>query len=162
MQAERTDSLMTAAALTGFARALNARLRETSGGLALVDLNVLSGIGKGYDLSSTLVRKLMLDAPRVSRIVEGLVAAGYVRREADSDDRRRCRLRLTPSGAERLERGQADLAAAMDDLLRGLSDEERAGLERAVPGMRRVLTTRADPVADGADRTGLEARGAGC
>ncbi|HEX6508028.1 MAG TPA: MarR family transcriptional regulator [Chloroflexota bacterium] len=139
MQAERTDSLATAAALTGFARALNARLRETPRGLALADLNVLSGIDKGYDLSSALARRLLLDAPRVSRIVEGLVSEGYVQREADSEDRRRWRLRLTPSGVERLDRGRIELAAAMDDLLHGLSDEERDGLERAVPGMRRVL-----------------------
>src|SRR5918911_424738 len=98
MQAERIDSLTTAAALTGFARALNARLREAPGGLTLADLNVLSGIDKGYDLSSTLVRRLLLDAPRVSRIVEGLVAEGYVRREADPDDRRRWRLRMTARG----------------------------------------------------------------
>lgn len=142
MQAERIDSLATAAALTGFARALNARLREAPGGLALADLNVLSGIDKGYDLSSTLVRRLLLDAPRVSRIVEGLVAEGYVQRAADPDDRRRTRLRLTPRGIERLNRGRTDLAAAMDDLLQGLTDEERDGLKRAVPGMRRVLAAR--------------------
>jgi DNA-binding MarR family transcriptional regulator len=131
-----------AAALTGFARGLNVRLRERPGGLTLADLNVLSGIEKGYDLSSALVRRLLLDAPRVSRIVEGLVADGYVVREDDPEDRRRSRLRLTPRGAERLERGRADLAAAMDDLLRGLTDDERDGLERAVPGMRRVLAAR--------------------
>ena len=144
MQAERTDSLTTAAALTGFARALNARLREAPGGLTLADLNVLSGIDKGYDLCTTLVRRLLLDAPRVSRIVEGLVAAGYVRRAADPGDRRRCRLRLTPSGIERLETGRADLAAAMDTLLRGLTEAERDGLEGAVPGMRRVLEQERD------------------
>jgi hypothetical protein len=31
----------------------------------------------------------------------------------------------------------------MDDLLQGLTGEERDGLERAVPGMRRVLASGA-------------------
>jgi DNA-binding MarR family transcriptional regulator len=143
MKVERTDTLATAAALTGFTRALNARLRETSGGLTLADLQVLSGVKKGNDLSSTLARALLLDPPRVSRIVEGLVAEDYLQREADPEDRRRCRLRLTPGGVERLEEGRAALAAAMDDLLQGLTGEERDGLERAVPGMRRVLASGA-------------------
>jgi DNA-binding MarR family transcriptional regulator len=136
-------------ALIGFARALNVRLRETPDGtgLALAELNVLGGIEKGHDLSTTLVRTLLLDAPRVSRIVDGFVASGYITRETDQDDRRRCRLRLTPSGIEVLARGRTELALAMEDMLRGLTDEERAGLERAVPGMRRVL------VGDASSRT---------
>jgi DNA-binding MarR family transcriptional regulator len=136
-------------ALIGFARALNVRLRETPDGtgLALAELNVLGGIEKGHDLSTTLVRTLLLDAPRVSRIVDGFVASGYITRETDQDDRRRCRLRLTPSGIEVLARGRMELALAMEDMLRGLTDEERAGLERAVPGMRRVL------VGDASSRT---------
>jgi DNA-binding MarR family transcriptional regulator len=136
-------------ALIGFARALNVRLRETPDGtgLALAELNVLGGIEKRHDLSTTLVRTLLLDAPRVSRIVDGFVASGYITRETDQDDRRRCRLRLTPSGIEVLARGRMELALAMEDMLRGLTDEERAGLERAVPGMRRVL------VGDASSRT---------
>jgi DNA-binding MarR family transcriptional regulator len=136
-------------ALIGFARALNVRLRETPDGtgLALAELNVLGGIEKRHDLSTTLVRTLLLDAPRVSRIVDGFVASGYITRETDQDDRRRCRLRLTPSGIEVLARGRTELALVMEDMLRGLTDEERAGLERAVPGMRRVL------VGDASSRT---------
>ena len=141
MEQDGSDLVTAAAAIAGFARALNMRLRETSegAGLALAELNVLSGIERGDDLSSILVRKLLLDAPRVSRIVDGFVASGYVAREPDLDDRRRYRLRITPAGANLLARGRARLAAAMDDLLAGLTEQERAGLERAVPGMRRVL-----------------------
>ena len=153
MSAESPDAAAIAGALIGFARALNVRLRETpeGTGLALAELNVLSGIDKGYDLSSILVRKLLLDAPRVSRIVDGFVTSGYITREPDPDDRRRCRIRLTPSGSEYLARGRAELAVAMGDLLGGLTVEERAGLERAVPGMRRVLTghaTATDAIAE--------------
>lgn len=141
MEQDGSDRVTAAAAIAGFARALNMRLRETSegAGLALAELNVLGGIERGDDLSSILVRKLLLDAPRVSRIVDSFVASGYVAREPDLDDRRRYRLRLTPAGADLLARGRARLAAAMDDLLAGLTEQERAGLERAVPGMGRVL-----------------------
>ena len=144
MSSESPDPVVTAGALIGFTRTLSVQLRETPGGagLSLAELNVLAGIEKGYDLSSVLARKLLLDAPRVSRIVEGFVASGYVTREPDVDDRRRCRLRLTPLGIEYLAQGRMELAATMEHLLRGLTDEERTGLERAVPGMRRVLSER--------------------
>jgi DNA-binding MarR family transcriptional regulator len=137
----RPDLVATAVAIVGFARSLKARLPDAPGGtgLALAELNVLGGIAKGYDLSSTLSRKLLLDAPRVSHIVEDFVESAYVTREPDPEDRRRSRLRLTPAGQEQLERGRAELACAMQELLSGLSDEEREGLERAVTGMRRVL-----------------------
>jgi len=156
MGREGLDPVATAGALIGFTRALGVRLREAPDGtgLALAELNVLGGIAKGYDLSSTLVRKLLIDAPRVSRIVEGFVASGYITREPDPDDRRRSRLRLTPSGADYLARGRAELSLAMEDLLGGLTEEERAGLERAVPGMRRVLAGRTAVGTDVAELAG--------
>jgi DNA-binding MarR family transcriptional regulator len=153
------DAVRIAGAIIGMGRALNVRLREMpeGTGLALAELNVLGGIEKGYDLSSTLARRLMLDAPRVSRIVDGFVASGYITRDPDMEDRRRTRLRLTPSGAEYLARGRAELALALEDLLGGLTEEERAGLETAVPGIRRVLARGAaiDAYAD-ADIAGDE------
>ncbi len=144
MSIQPPDASEVAGALVGFSRAINARLREglQDGGLGLAELNVLAGIETGYDLSSVLVRKLLLDPPRVSRIVDGFVASGYITREPDAVDRRRLRLRLTSSGAACLARGRAEMALAMNELLADLTAEERAGLELAVPGMRRVLARR--------------------
>jgi MarR family transcriptional regulator, organic hydroperoxide resistance regulator len=160
MSRESADVVAMAAALIGCARTLNVSLRETphGTGLALAELNVLGGIERGYDLSSTLVRKLLLDAPRVSRIVDGFTGSGYVVREPDPVDRRRFRLRLTPLGADSLARGRAELGAAMDDLLGGLTDEERSGLEQAVPGLRRVLAQRTALPDEDAAVTGSENR----
>jgi DNA-binding MarR family transcriptional regulator len=144
MTRESSDPVAIAGVLIGFTRALSARLREIPDGtgLALAELNVLGGIEKGYDLSSILVRKLLLDAPRVSRIVDGFVANGFVVREPDPEDRRRFRLRLTQSGAEHLAQARAELGAAMEELLGGLTDDERMSLLHAVPGMRRVVAGR--------------------
>jgi DNA-binding MarR family transcriptional regulator len=142
MKSESSDPVATAGALIGFARALKALLQRTPGGvgLTLAELNVLAGIEKGHDLTSTLARVLLLDAPRVSRVVDGFVESGYVVRDVDPNDRRRARLRLTPEGTEVVTRGRRELGLAMEELLRALTDEEREGLQRAVPGMRRVLS----------------------
>ena len=148
MAKERPDAAAIAGAVVGFARAINARLRETpeGTGLTFAELNVLAGIDKGYDLTSTLARRLVLDPPRVSRIVDTFAERGYITREPDAEDRRRTRLRLTPTGAECLARGRSELAAAMDDLLGRMSADERESLERAVPGMRRVRLEDSAPL----------------
>jgi DNA-binding MarR family transcriptional regulator len=74
------------------------------------------------DLSlSGLTGALDLDKSTLSRTVEGLVQAGLVERSVDPTDRRAVRLRLTPSGRERVaaidgtcNRYYADLLARMD------------------------------------------------
>lgn len=141
MPHEPPDASTIVGSLVRLTRTLNARLRDIpdGAGLTLAELNVLGGIVKGYDLSSILVRKLLLDAPRVSRIVDSFVMNGVVSREEDPEDRRRSRLCVTSLGAQRLSQGRAELTMAMEDLLGGLTPEERAGLEIAVPGIRRVL-----------------------
>ncbi|MBV9819640.1 MAG: winged helix-turn-helix transcriptional regulator [Solirubrobacterales bacterium] len=72
---------------------------------------------------------LGLTSSGVTRLVERLVAAGWVTRTAGSDARRR-QLSLTAAGRDR---GQAMLdarRAAMTDALGGLSARDRAELER--------------------------------
>jgi DNA-binding MarR family transcriptional regulator len=122
-------------------RAAGEQFRRLDGedDLSLTDLTILAGIERGFDLPSVLARTLHLDFARVSRVTEQLHRLGYLEREADPVDRRRCRLRLTDAGRERLERGRADLSVVMAGLADGLTEDERAGLEHAVEGVRRVL-----------------------
>src|SRR5579884_685320 len=119
-------AVQTARVLIRLARLLNVRLRENprGTGLALSEQNVLAGIDRGYDRPSVLARNLMLDMPRVSRIVERLHEDGYVRREVDPLDRRMSRLSLTPEGVAFLAQARAEVNQAMSNLLGGLTDEE--------------------------------------
>jgi DNA-binding MarR family transcriptional regulator len=124
------------------------RRLDGEGDLSLTDLSVLAGIERGFDLPSLLARTLHLDFARVSRVTELLHRLGYVAREIDPADRRRCRLRLTDAGRERLQRGRADLTRVMAGLGEGLTDDERAGLEQALDGVRRVLRALAQDEPD--------------
>lgn len=135
------DPLRAAGALIRLVRVLDQRLDACGrdDGLGLADLGVLAEIDRGTVLPSALARARHLDPARVTRIVERLVRLGLVSRQAGERDRRHLLLALTPEGQQRLEQGRVDLRAAMGDLLRGLTPEERTALAVALAGVQRVL-----------------------
>lgn len=136
--------LRVAGTLVLLARALDGELRHMPAAiqLNLAELSVLGQVSRGNTLPSAIARAMRLDPARVTRIGDRLVRLGYLERCEDSDDRRRCRLRLTPSGEERLVQGRHDLSAAMSSLLDGLSLEDRAALTHSLEAVRQTLDAR--------------------
>lgn len=82
---------------------------------------------------------LQLERSTVSRLVDGLVARDWVRREVDPQNMRQRRLELTEQGAA----AAADLAAAMaarhKAMLLSLTEDERAALSVALPALVRAV-----------------------
>ncbi len=101
---------------------------------------VLSEIDRGTELSSAIARTTRLDPARVTRIVDRLVERGLVSRSTSPQDRRRAPLELGEQGRERLEKGRADIRAAMGTLLTGLSDDEQEAFALALGAIQRVLS----------------------
>jgi DNA-binding MarR family transcriptional regulator len=137
------DALYYAGTLLRLVRALDQQLRAATGPdpLTTTELSVLGQIDRGVDLPSLLARTLRLDPARVTHVADRLVARGYIGRAVDARDRRCWRLHLTPLGRQRLEEGRADVRAAMESLLGGLTEEERAGLLRGLEGVRRLVAS---------------------
>src|SRR5256885_1845042 len=137
------DALYYAGTLVRLVRALDQQLRAATGPdpLTTTELGGLGQIDHGGDLPSLLARALRLDPARVTHVADRLVARGYIVREVDPRDRRCWRLHLTALGRQRLEEGRADVRAAMEALLAGLSAEERAGLLRGLEGVRRLVAS---------------------
>src|SRR5947209_19062295 len=102
------DALSTARTYVRLVRLLEQQTRSelNEEPLTLTEMGVLGQIERGQTLPSMIARALALDPARVTRITDHLFALGYVQREADPEDRRRCPLRLTAEGTERLERGR--------------------------------------------------------
>ncbi|GAA4046073.1 hypothetical protein GCM10022282_03080 [Agromyces indicus] len=88
-----------------------------------------------------LAEAIGVDQPRASRLVQGAVADGLVAREADPDDARRTRVRLTESGRAAVRSAGAEHRRAIESALDGFSDEERVVfadlLTRFAEGLRR-------------------------
>lgn len=93
----------------------------------LYELSVRSGM-----LAADLARELNVDQGYVSRIVQGFVRRGLVRREQSSEDGRAMLLHLTPAGVSELEPLAARARAQAGRLLQGRSESEQRRMLDAI------------------------------
>jgi DNA-binding MarR family transcriptional regulator len=140
-QAPASDALRTAGTLILLTRMIEADLRHTDpgDGLGLAEIGILGQVDRGVEMPSAIARRLRIDPGRVTRLSDRLVTHELLERESDPDDRRRCLLRLTRRGRERVRQAREDIAASMHRLLDGLSDEERAALTVGLEAARHLI-----------------------
>lgn len=83
-----------------------------------------------------------VDQPRASRLVQAAVAEGLVVREADPDDARRTRVRITEAGRAAVRAASSTRRRAIESALDDFTDEERERfadlLGRFAIGLRRA------------------------
>jgi len=82
-----------------------------------------------------LARALMTPKPSVTFMVKRMEAAGYLRRQVQTDDLRRFRLTLTPSGRKAMEAAREILDEGFGRRLDRLTQAQRAELARALERM---------------------------
>ncbi|HEY0574568.1 MAG TPA: MarR family transcriptional regulator [Pseudonocardia sp.] len=127
---------------------------------ALVTLLAHPGPSVGW-----LGEVLGLTSSGVTRLVERLVRAGWVRRSASGQDARSRRLELTGAGTSLAERVLAGRHAVLSRALAALSPSEQATLEELLGKMVASLTdelTVAYQVCRLCDRTACRGSGGGC
>jgi DNA-binding MarR family transcriptional regulator len=73
--------------------------------------------GAGGERSAKLAERLAVAKPTLTATADGLVAAGYARRDAEPGDRRVVRLCLTDKGLDALDRADAAYGQWLDQLL---------------------------------------------
>ena len=78
---------------------------------------ILKLAGAGGERSAKLAERLAVAKPTLTATADGLVAAGYARRDAEPGDRRVVRLCLTEAGRDALDRADAAYARWLDQLL---------------------------------------------
>jgi DNA-binding MarR family transcriptional regulator len=97
-----------------------------SEGLSLRTHRVLACVDEKAGRSQQQVSdSLDVDRSEMVRIIDRLEEAGMLVRERDRADRRRYRLKLTPSGRSALERGETVIESVTLEALSRLSDTER-------------------------------------
>jgi len=83
-----------------------------------------------------------VDQPRASRLVQAAVEEGLVVREADPDDARRTRIRITDAGRAAVHAATSNRRRAIESALDGFSDDDRERfadlLGRFAEGLRRA------------------------
>ncbi|RJX32467.1 MAG: MarR family transcriptional regulator [Desulfarculus sp.] len=107
---------------------------------ALIFINRLPG-----GTLSELAENVGLTTPSMSKMIEGLVGKGLVRRESCAQDRRRVNLTLTASGRALLEQARGGSQQALAQRLSSLPVQERQSLVQAMRSLARVFSSEEAP-----------------
>jgi DNA-binding MarR family transcriptional regulator len=103
-------------------------------------LATLDSEGRAMSVTE-LAEAIGVDQPRASRLVQAAVGEGLVVREADPDDARRTRIRITDEGRAAVRAATSNRRRAIESALDGFSDDERERfadlLGRFADGLRR-------------------------
>jgi DNA-binding MarR family transcriptional regulator len=96
---------------------------------------------RGPMTQQALGDSLCKDPSNLVGLLNDLEHAGLAVRRRDPDDRRRHIVEISASGRARLEDAERALAAAQDELLAGLDDDERDQLEHLLARAARATGT---------------------
>ncbi len=129
--------------LTQLTKAFHKRTSEEVLGMRLRQYMALTKVRDHPGLSQQeLAEYMLLDSNAVVLLLNELEDQGYSIRRRDPDDRRRHIVELAGAGRQALVRAEKGRAGIEDELLRGLSAEEKATLRRlltqALEGLVRV------------------------
>lgn len=115
---------------------------------------ILKLSGAGGERSAKLAERLAVAKPTLTATADGLVAAGYARRDAEPGDRRVVRLCLTDQGRAALDRADAAYGQWLDQLLTetGVPDQVLRALDALNEAMDEVRRARHNPAAQEPER----------
>jgi len=134
--------------LMQLSKALNRRSSEELLGMRLKAYMTLGYIRDHPGVTQQeLETALLMDANAVVIILNELEAARYSVRRRDPQDRRRHIVELSQTGRHALEKADVARESLEDEVLAGLSADERASLrklvQRVLDGLRETVPTRA-------------------
>ena len=94
-----------------------------------------------YDGSSLseVAEHLDLSLPAVSRMVNGLVERGYIKRRASSDDRRHVSLSVSPAGQTVMASARRATQAYLASKLLGLGEEQLSAIATGMRALREAF-----------------------
>jgi DNA-binding MarR family transcriptional regulator len=95
-----------------------------------------------------LAARLHVELSTMTRAIDRLVADGLVARSRDKEDRRVCRIRISPAGRRLVTRSRADLIREEMEVLRNVPPEAREAVITAIADLRAAFTTRQSCAAD--------------
>lgn len=115
-------------------RALRAEARDYRGSLTIPQFRMLVNLARGPHNNKSLAALLGVSIPAASRMAEGLVKAGLIRKGSPTEgDKREVVLSLTEKGERKVEETRLHVRARFEEKLARFPDSEltsaRAGLE---------------------------------
>ena len=114
------------------------RRLDADGDLSAVQLGTLKMLQSDGARVGEIARNLGVKVPSATEQIIKLERAGLVRREADPEDSRGVRVRLTAEGEAAVEAANSRRNAVMAAMLGSLTEAERAALAAALPVIGRL------------------------
>lgn len=93
---------------------------------------------------SEISRRLGIAKPNITPLVDRLIAAGYVMRSRDSQDRRMVRVSICPAGEEKLAAIRSRMTELVGEWAEKLSGQDLQTLKDSLCNVRRILTAARD------------------
>jgi DNA-binding MarR family transcriptional regulator len=108
-------------------------------------LRVLQLAGSPYQMTPGELSEIVLrSSGNMTQIIDRLQRAGYVERTADSSDRRKVVIALTPDGLQTAQKAGAAYARERKRIVKQLSPDEVARVDTAVRLLLDVFTSDAE------------------
>ena len=129
-------------AVHGIRRVLRRRVRADVPGFPLpgAQVEVLRVVADRPGIGvAAAARELHLAPNSVSTLVNQLVDAGLLRREADPADRRAARLEITAAAADRMAAWRRARTGLVADALAELSEEDTEAIAQALPALEKLV-----------------------
>ena len=135
-------------------RAIRQQMRSTAGReLSVVQFRTLAFLDRHPGASLSDVKDhIGLTLPSVSKLVQGLLARGFLHRADDPADRRRNVIVATAKGRRVLEAARAVTRQSLARRLGALADEEVDAVSRALRTLRPIFATDGWPSAESGGR----------
>ena len=123
-------------------RNIRSKVRRHSGPeLSVAQFRALAFLGRNDRVMlGDVATFLALTLPAASKMIDGLVGAGFATRVIDPEDRRKVMLDLTPAGRRKFNAALKYTADFLSERVAELSDSERTAVARAMNALNRVFT----------------------
>jgi len=121
---------------------------ETIAGLSRARYNILRMLYQQEDrrlYMSDFAHRLQVSPTNITKLVDGLVADGFVARGGDSVDKRKRWAQLTPKGVQVVEKALPAVAEHVNSLLSCLTEEEKQVLVHLLAKLRLNWLSHASP-----------------
>jgi DNA-binding MarR family transcriptional regulator len=122
-------------------RVIRARVRShSSPELSMPQFRALAFLGRNHRaMLGDVGNFLALSLPAASKLIDGLVTAGFATRETDLEDRRKVVLELTAAGRRRYAAALKASAEFLAGRVGSLSATERGRIARAMRSLRSIF-----------------------
>jgi DNA-binding MarR family transcriptional regulator len=88
---------------------------------------------------SELAREVLISKQQLTPLVDKLAAAGLIIREADSEDRRVVKVRISSAGMAFLATHKREAIGVYEEMIASLSQDDLACLNDALNGLRQII-----------------------